>query len=46
MHFKFKMTSHLKIQVEVEDWLESNFSDLKTAFREAKHDKAFAGRLN
>jgi hypothetical protein len=37
-HFNFKMTSDLNIQVEVEDLLEKNFTDLKAASKEAKHD--------
>jgi hypothetical protein len=41
MFFNFKMTSHLKIQVELE-----NRRGFKTAFKEAKHDKLSFGRLD
>jgi|AntAceMinimDraft_5_1070358.scaffolds.fasta_scaffold90948_1 hypothetical protein len=40
VYFNFKMTSYLKIQIEVEDCLEKNFGDIETAFKEAKHDKS------
>jgi hypothetical protein len=45
VYFNFEMTSHFKLQVEVEDRLESDFWVFWTANKEAKHDKSSCGRL-
>jgi hypothetical protein len=43
--FNIKIASYLKLQVEVEDWLENKFWNLRTAFQETKNDKSPRDRL-